>query len=556
MKRRGRPPHPDVLTPREWEVMDLLRRGQRNRQIASRLGISLAGAKFHVSEILGKLGLRNRREAAAWQPAPAGRGWAAGLVAIPLGLIRKMHVGWLPAAGAAALFLALAAGAGLFALGVARTRGGDDDNQQMAAPLNDQGPYLVYVELQGLNPLASALYVSAVGGQPQQLVRYDDSMLFYLAGSPDGRLIAALEQPLPEGLAQGSTIDANSLAPGNVLVLDRAGRDVFRRDGQADAILDFMMPLMSWAPDSNRLAFMRVNRPLLTEWSSGSINGTPVPPPTATPLPEGVDPPAWTELVDVAGGRTITPDRLKSSSLVSASWTSSGRLVAMLPSPDFSAASFVELDAGGLAEGRPPSEIKVEPPGVLPLVSPDGRWIAYWVADQSDASGGIEPALLLATPGEPRAFPTSVPPRNMIYVAPEEGGQGRPLAEADPLAPGAWSPDGTQLVLACGGNWSTSTGSGSADTEPEAQPTETVVEHGADICIVNVVSGATTYLTRDDVPDYRPAFSPDGRYVAFASGHMNSEALPELKVVDVRTGEVRTVARNAWPGAFTWLPGR
>ena len=27
MKRRGRPPHPDVLTPREWEVHALLREG-------------------------------------------------------------------------------------------------------------------------------------------------------------------------------------------------------------------------------------------------------------------------------------------------------------------------------------------------------------------------------------------------------------------------------------------------------------------------------------------------------------------------------------------------
>ena len=69
MKRRGRPPHPDVLTPREWEVLDLLREGVSNEEIAQRLGITLAGAKYHVSEILGKLGLSGRGEAAVWQPS-------------------------------------------------------------------------------------------------------------------------------------------------------------------------------------------------------------------------------------------------------------------------------------------------------------------------------------------------------------------------------------------------------------------------------------------------------------------------------------------------------
>ena len=70
MRRRGRPAHPDVLTPREWEVRELLRQGLTNRQIGERLGVSLDGAKYHVSEILGKLGVADRFEAAAWQPTP------------------------------------------------------------------------------------------------------------------------------------------------------------------------------------------------------------------------------------------------------------------------------------------------------------------------------------------------------------------------------------------------------------------------------------------------------------------------------------------------------
>lgn len=70
MNRRGRPPYPDVLTPRQWEVLALLREGLSNEQIALRLGISVDGVKFHVSEILSKLEVGSRNEAAEWQGQP------------------------------------------------------------------------------------------------------------------------------------------------------------------------------------------------------------------------------------------------------------------------------------------------------------------------------------------------------------------------------------------------------------------------------------------------------------------------------------------------------
>src|SRR5207247_10296253 len=71
MGKRGRRPHPDILTPREWEVLDLLRERPTNEQIAERLGITLDGAKYHVSEILSKLGVATREEAAAWRAGRA-----------------------------------------------------------------------------------------------------------------------------------------------------------------------------------------------------------------------------------------------------------------------------------------------------------------------------------------------------------------------------------------------------------------------------------------------------------------------------------------------------
>jgi DNA-binding CsgD family transcriptional regulator len=72
--RRGRPAYPDILTPREWEVLSLLREGLTNPQIALRLGVTEGAAKFHVSQILSKLGVESRQDAAGYTAAPR-RAW-------------------------------------------------------------------------------------------------------------------------------------------------------------------------------------------------------------------------------------------------------------------------------------------------------------------------------------------------------------------------------------------------------------------------------------------------------------------------------------------------
>lgn len=53
----------DPLTPREREVLQMLAAGLGNKEIAARLGISDHTAKFHVSQILAKLGAASRAEA-------------------------------------------------------------------------------------------------------------------------------------------------------------------------------------------------------------------------------------------------------------------------------------------------------------------------------------------------------------------------------------------------------------------------------------------------------------------------------------------------------------
>jgi DNA-binding NarL/FixJ family response regulator len=59
------PPDELGLTPREREVLALVADGRTNRQIAEALFISNKTASVHVSNILAKLGVANRGEAAA-----------------------------------------------------------------------------------------------------------------------------------------------------------------------------------------------------------------------------------------------------------------------------------------------------------------------------------------------------------------------------------------------------------------------------------------------------------------------------------------------------------
>ena len=90
-------------------MLELLRAGASNAQIAERLGITERTAKFHVSEILSKLGVTSREEAAAVALPERRRWWAAW----PL---------WARIAGAATV-AAAAAGLAVLAWGVLRTGG-------------------------------------------------------------------------------------------------------------------------------------------------------------------------------------------------------------------------------------------------------------------------------------------------------------------------------------------------------------------------------------------------------------------------------------------------
>ena len=101
-----------LLTPREQEVLGYLREELSNEQIAQHMGISIAGVKYHVSDIIMKLGVENRHDAARWTGDQ--RPWwqpAGALFSIP-----RPRLSWLSPAVAGSLAVAVVAGIGLLAL--------------------------------------------------------------------------------------------------------------------------------------------------------------------------------------------------------------------------------------------------------------------------------------------------------------------------------------------------------------------------------------------------------------------------------------------------------
>ncbi len=286
MSKRGRPPHPDILTPREWEVLALLRESLTNDEIAQRLGISLAGAKYHVSEILGKLDVASRVDAARW--APPERPWWAGAAAPMMWVWRKTKMSALTQALGAAAAIAILVGALLLVWGLLRTDGdgaepaspsGDGtlifirNDDLWVAPLDgpgepraitsgslrakyagytlrpDGGIDLYYLsQLEGNTELSDdaelvAYRVALEGGEPEELFRFptDNARLSGASVAPDGLRIV---------YADVDALILRDLVSGQETVLARSRR-VLAGNGQY--VRTDMLTSPSWSPMGERV---------------------------------------------------------------------------------------------------------------------------------------------------------------------------------------------------------------------------------------------------------------------------------------------------------------
>lgn len=63
---RNRPVEKTQLTPREADVLRLVRQGLANKQIARRLGISERTVKAHLTSVFQRIGVPDRTQAALW----------------------------------------------------------------------------------------------------------------------------------------------------------------------------------------------------------------------------------------------------------------------------------------------------------------------------------------------------------------------------------------------------------------------------------------------------------------------------------------------------------
>lgn len=66
LRSRHRPSEKPQLTPREAEVLRLVRQGLANKQIARRLGISERTVKAHLTSVFQRVGVPDRTQAALW----------------------------------------------------------------------------------------------------------------------------------------------------------------------------------------------------------------------------------------------------------------------------------------------------------------------------------------------------------------------------------------------------------------------------------------------------------------------------------------------------------
>lgn len=128
-------------------MLNLLRKGLTNAQIADRLDIAAETAKYHVSEILTKLCVATREEAAAWRPVTTTVPQRTGVGAFIFGL-KALAFG-----GSAAAI----AGVGVIGYGVIMSGGGGLSPSTASA---DRDPL----------PPEQALALAEQAGESDQLV--------------------------------------------------------------------------------------------------------------------------------------------------------------------------------------------------------------------------------------------------------------------------------------------------------------------------------------------------------------------------------------------------
>jgi dipeptidyl aminopeptidase/acylaminoacyl peptidase len=189
-----------------------------------------------------------------------------------------------------------------------------------------------------------------------------------------------------------------------------------------------------------------------------------------------------------------------------------------------------------------------------PRWSPDGRQLAF-LSERDVTRGGK--------------------PRPQLYVMAADGGEAVRLTDL-PLGvqPPVWSPDGTRLVFAArvgpkdGAAGDGPAGRAGAEAEGGPSPSRParvittlkyrwngegfVYDRRPHLFVVSATGGDPRQLTDGDFADEHPAWSPDGRLVAFVSARhadRDHDLAADVFVVSAEGGEPRRVTATAGPAA-------
>ena len=434
MRRRGRPRHPDILTPREWQVLALLREGVTNEQIAQRLDITYDGAKYHVSEILSKLGVSSREEAAAWTPEERRPLWAGA----PLlgSLLGRLSLGTAAKAAGVVVTAAALGGIGLLVWALVVTNGPDEAGPAISQPTATETPAdggapprpaagtIAFISRRDGN--AEIYTVEPDGGNPSPLVS-DPAEQSNIAWAPDGSRLAFYSRrgerwhlDIVDADGSGLTTIADGLVTGH----------------------DPIPPV--WSPDGSRLAFesehegdmevyvVDADGTGLTNLTRNSAHDSgPSWSPDGSRIAFSSDRDGNTDIyvmnADGSRGTRLTEHPAVDTA---PAWSPHGERIAFMSFRDGEAEIYaVNADGSGLtnATRNPAANFPGGPVGHHPPAwSPDGSRIAF----VSNRDGNAE-----------------------IYVAVADGSGVTRLTEdpADDVSP-AWSPDGLWVAFVSSGD--------------------------------------------------------------------------------------------------------
>jgi Tol biopolymer transport system component/DNA-binding CsgD family transcriptional regulator len=499
--RRGRPPYPGLLTPREQEVLGLLRLGLTNREIGDRLGISSAGVAYHVSEILSKLGVGSREEAAALGPeALAGRR-RLGILAFLASPLRRLTVPSAAKVAGAGVIGMAATGALLLAFGVITM----DDREAAPEPLVDQSlGKLAYVS--GGNVWVRPL----PGGSPAQLT--DEGRSFSPRWSASGEWLLFLHR-------EGDQQD-----------VEYAAR-VVRADGSSSRHLT--NATAAWSPVEDLVAYLD---------DDGSIE---------------------IEDADGTGRRELVPPT-DGSSLSQPTWSPDGKLIAYTEtSRDRSTSRLMTVPAGGGAPSELLS-YQDGTLVIVQAWSGDGEQLLFWKGAVFSAAIQADGLALWRVPvggGQPEDLHldaltyeealTVEPGGSEIAIIQGSGRnawenkqlivQDLLTGEVDKMTPDgvvspsspAWSPDGSQIAYAVGPE---------ADGVPGGSEARDALAQRR-IFLADVGSARRYQVTLDEAyRDERPLWSRDGGSLLFA--RLDAEDTASLWVLTLSDGLTQRVATD------------